>query len=170
LPFTALPSAIPPTQTTTSAITSQGRRGRRQGQGTRTSTTTSAPAHHLHPPQGVRHLFAAYDSVHLYIGHQPDAALAGGPAAASNATAARAERDYTEVVLSCEVGYAKPDPRIYQPMFQCFVAAPGDALLIDDTPGHLAAAESLGLTGHLHLSSADTIATIERFLGRGPAQ
>jgi putative hydrolase of the HAD superfamily len=35
------------------------------------------------------------------------------------------------VVLSCEVGYAKPDPRIYAAALS---TAPADALFIDDTP------------------------------------
>jgi hypothetical protein len=34
---------------------------------------------------------------------------------------------------------------------------PGDALFIDDTPGHITTAQSLGMTGHLHTSTAGTI-------------
>jgi putative hydrolase of the HAD superfamily len=73
------------------------------------------------------------------------------------------------VVLSCEAGYAKPDPRIYQAALQRLAAGPADALFIDDTPGHISAAESLGMTGHLHASAAGTIARIGEFLGQGPA-
>lgn len=68
------------------------------------------------------------------------------------------------IVLSCETGYAKPDPRIYQAALRQLAAAPGDALFIDDTPGHVTAARSLGMTGHLHTSPAGTITRTEDFL------
>jgi HAD superfamily hydrolase (TIGR01509 family) len=38
-----------------------------------------------------------------------------------------------EVVLSCEVGYAKPDARIYAIALDRIRADPGDVLFIDDT-------------------------------------
>jgi putative hydrolase of the HAD superfamily len=68
------------------------------------------------------------------------------------------------VVLSCEVGWAKPDARIYTAALQRVAADPGDVLFIDDTRGHVAAAESLGMTGHVHVGTASTIARIEDFL------
>jgi putative hydrolase of the HAD superfamily len=78
-----------------------------------------------------------------------------------------------EIVLSCEIGYAKPDARIYAAALQRLAARPGDALFIDDTPGHVTAAQALGLTGHLHTSSIGTITRIEDFLASpgtpGPA-
>ena len=60
------------------------------------------------------------------------------------------------IVLSCETGYAKPDVRIYQAALRRLAVAPSDALFIDDAPGHVTAAESLGMVGHLHTSTADT--------------
>jgi putative hydrolase of the HAD superfamily len=71
------------------------------------------------------------------------------------------------VVLSCEVGWAKPDARIYAAALQRVAADPGDVLFIDDTQGHVAAAESLGMTGHVHVGTASTIARIEDFLRDG---
>lgn len=68
------------------------------------------------------------------------------------------------IVLSCETGYAKPDVRIYQAALRRLAVAPSDALFIDDAPGHVTAAESLGMVGHLHTSTADTITRIEDFL------
>jgi putative hydrolase of the HAD superfamily len=73
-----------------------------------------------------------------------------------------------EIVLSCEAGYAKPDPRIYQAALGRLAVSPGDALFIDDTPGHVTAAESLGMTGHVHTTTAGTITRIEDFLGPEP--
>lgn len=68
------------------------------------------------------------------------------------------------VVLSCEVGYAKPDPRIYTTALQRVGAVPHQTLFIDDTPGHVATARSLGMAGHVHTSTEDTIARIQEFL------
>ncbi|CAM4242365.1 HAD family phosphatase [Nocardia ninae] len=71
------------------------------------------------------------------------------------------------IVLSCEVGYAKPDPRIYIAALQRVGARPEEALFIDDTPGHVAIARSLGMAGHLHTSTSDTLARILEFLPPG---
>lgn len=71
-----------------------------------------------------------------------------------------------EVILSCEVGYAKPDSRIYQLALSRLGVTPGNALLIDDTPGNVAAAVSAGLRGHLHTSRSGTVTAIEGFLAQ----
>jgi putative hydrolase of the HAD superfamily len=71
-------------------------------------------------------------------------------------------------VLSCEIGYAKPDARIYTAALRRLAASPGEALFIDDTPGYVAAAAALGLTGHLHTGTAGTTARIEGFLRLAP--
>jgi putative hydrolase of the HAD superfamily len=73
-----------------------------------------------------------------------------------------------EIVLSCEVGYAKPDPRIYQSALRRLAADPGDALFIDDTSGHVTTARSLGMAGHVHAAAAGTITRIEDFLRAQP--
>jgi putative hydrolase of the HAD superfamily len=73
-----------------------------------------------------------------------------------------------EIVLSCEIGYAKPDARIYTEALRRLAAEPGDALFIDDTPGHVATAEALGMTGHLHTDTIGTITRIEDFLRLRP--
>jgi putative hydrolase of the HAD superfamily len=69
-----------------------------------------------------------------------------------------------EIVLSCEIGYAKPDARIYAAALDRIAAEPGSALFIDDTPGHVAAAEALGMTGYLHASTSGTITRMGDFL------
>ncbi|ARF53169.1 HAD-IA family hydrolase [Streptomyces gilvosporeus] len=68
------------------------------------------------------------------------------------------------IVLSCEVGYAKPDPRIYATALHRIGADPSAALFIDDTPGHVATARSLGMTGYVHTNAQDTLTRIEDFL------
>jgi hypothetical protein len=40
-------------------------------------------------------------------------------------------------------------------------------LFIDDTPGHVCAAEALGMTGRVHTGSASTIGRIDAFLATG---
>jgi putative hydrolase of the HAD superfamily len=68
------------------------------------------------------------------------------------------------VVLSCEVGHAKPDPRIYAIALERTGTDPADALFIDDTPGHVDAACALGMTGHVHTDTGETLVRIETFV------
>ncbi|MCU7725096.1 HAD-IA family hydrolase [Actinoplanes sp. KI2] len=72
------------------------------------------------------------------------------------------------VVLSCEVGYAKPDPRIYAIALHSVRADPADALFIDDTLEHVDAATALGMSGHLHSHTGQTLTRIERFVESAP--
>jgi len=60
---------------------------------------------------------------------------------------------FDEVVLSCEAGVAKPDRRIFELALGRLGAEPGRTLFIDDTPGHVAAAEALGVAGQVHTDS-----------------
>jgi HAD superfamily hydrolase (TIGR01509 family) len=49
------------------------------------------------------------------------------------------------VVLSCEVGYVKPDPEIYLHAIDELGVAPAEAVFIDDRPGHCAGATAVGI-------------------------
>lgn len=69
-----------------------------------------------------------------------------------------------ELVLSCEAGYAKPDPRIYVAALRSVDALPAEALFIDDTAGHVDTARSLGMAGHVHRATDETIDRIHEFL------
>ncbi|QHC23083.1 HAD-IA family hydrolase [Streptomyces sp. GS7] len=74
-----------------------------------------------------------------------------------------------DVVLSCDAGCAKPDPRIYAIALERAAAAtPAQALFIDDTEGHVRAARSLGLAGHVHRDTASTLARITAFVRAAP--
>ncbi|MBO8185776.1 HAD family phosphatase [Streptomyces sp. DW4-2] len=68
-----------------------------------------------------------------------------------------------EAVLSCEVGFAKPDPRIYRHTLQLLGATAEESLFVDDVPENVEAARALGMAGHLHKDSAGTRAAIEAF-------
>ena len=67
-------------------------------------------------------------------------------------------------------GIRQTRPRIYQAALQRLTVRPADTLFIDDTPGHVSAAESLGMTGHVHTCTAGTITGIEDFLSAQPTR
>ena len=48
-------------------------------------------------------------------------------------------------VISGHVGVAKPDPRIYQILFERAGVAPGELLFVDDSLANIRAAEALGM-------------------------
>jgi putative hydrolase of the HAD superfamily len=56
-------------------------------------------------------------------------------------------------ILSYEVGFKKPDARIFQRAMEWASVEPGKILFIDDTQSHVDAAASLGMQGvHFHSS------------------
>ena len=71
------------------------------------------------------------------------------------------------VVCSGDVGLAKPDPAVFQLTLARLDVAPEEAIFIDDSPGHVAAAQALGLHG-IHFTTAGALARdLERLL-EGP--
>ena len=60
------------------------------------------------------------------------------------------------IVVSGEEGIAKPDPAIYRVLLERYEVDPARSLFVDDRAENIAAAESLGLTGHL-FRSADAL-------------
>lgn len=82
-----------------------------------------------------------------------------------------AELELTDVVhellLSCEIGCAKPDPNAFKTTLQRLGTAPDETLFIDDTAGHVEAAATLGIRGHVHTTTEDTINVIRRFIAHG---
>lgn len=57
-------------------------------------------------------------------------------------------RHYFEAVIaSGDVGCAKPDPRIYRISLDRLGVRPDETVFIDDTPGHVTAAQALGIHG-----------------------
>lgn len=61
------------------------------------------------------------------------------------------------VVCSGDVGLVKPDPAIFQLTLARLGVAPDQAIFIDDSPGHVAAARVLGLQG-IHFTTAEALA------------
>ena len=72
-----------------------------------------------------------------------------------------------EIVISAEVGCAKPDARIFQVALESLALRPHDALFIDDTARHVDAAAALGMLGHVHRDPGSTAAAIARFVATG---
>jgi len=58
-------------------------------------------------------------------------------------------RHVAQPVLSHECGYEKPDAEIYLLAIEAHGAAPQDCLFVDDRPEFVAAAQALGLQGHV---------------------
>jgi 2-haloacid dehalogenase len=53
------------------------------------------------------------------------------------------------IVVSGEIGVAKPDPAIFCHLLDRFMLSPRDCFFIDDAPANVAAARALGMSAHL---------------------
>lgn len=56
---------------------------------------------------------------------------------------------FDHLVLSCEVGWVKPEPAIYHEALRHAGCAPHEAAFFDDLPQYVQAANALGLRGHV---------------------
>ena len=52
---------------------------------------------------------------------------------------------FDEMVISAEVGHAKPDPRIYQSALQNLQVQPEESVFLDDLPANIEAARKIGM-------------------------
>jgi len=57
-----------------------------------------------------------------------------------------------EVFSSAELGLAKPDPDVFRVVCARLGVAPAECGFVDDTAGHVRAAEAVGLVGHRYRS------------------
>ncbi len=62
------------------------------------------------------------------------------------------QHELDEVFSSAELGVAKPDPRVFHEVCRRLGVDPPDCALVDDTPGHVLAAEEVGMVGHRYTS------------------
>ena len=65
--------------------------------------------------------------------------------------------EFDFIVNSSEIGYAKPQPEIFQAALARVGCNATVALFVDDSAGNVAAAQQLGLVGHLY----QTVAALE---------
>lgn len=70
--------------------------------------------------------------------------------------------EFDFIVNSSEIGYAKPQPEIFQAALARVGCNATAALFVDDSAGNVAAAQQLGLVGHLY----QTVAALETALRR----
>lgn len=69
------------------------------------------------------------------------------------------------VVISGEVGLRKPDPAIFTMTTEKLALEPDVCVFVDDHPGHLKAAQQVGMTTVLHKTPQETIEELESLLG-----
>ena len=65
-------------------------------------------------------------------------------------------RLFQGILLSGEVGLVKPDPRIFQLLFEKYNIDPAEAVFVDDHSRNVAAARELGMQG-IHFTGAATL-------------
>ncbi|QCQ91990.1 HAD-IA family hydrolase [Rhodococcus sp. SGAir0479] len=73
------------------------------------------------------------------------------------------------VVLSGDVGTAKPDPRIYALVAAGLGLAPDECVFVDDLVGNVRAAVAVGMVGVHHVDPSVAAEEIAILLDRGPA-
>jgi len=66
------------------------------------------------------------------------------------------EDAFDEIIISAEVGFAKPDPHIYQLALNRLRVAPDEAVFIDDTPENVDAAGQTGMHA-IHFESSQQV-------------
>lgn len=84
------------------------------------------------------------------------------------AVAASAVARLEDVLVSGEVGLAKPDRRIFELAVKRFALEPARTVFVDDSPANVAAAREVGLLA-VHFTGADRLRADLRGLGMPPA-
>ncbi len=73
------------------------------------------------------------------------------------------------IIYSHEVGFAKPDPRIYQLACQRLAVQPAEALFLDDRDAAVTGAQQVGMHAILFSDNAQAIAAIEACIAASSA-
>jgi epoxide hydrolase-like predicted phosphatase len=68
------------------------------------------------------------------------------------------------IIYSCEVGLAKPDPRVYRLLCDRLAVSPGELVFLDDRPENVKGACELGIHALLHETTAQSIRALEALL------
>ena len=77
------------------------------------------------------------------------------------------DRVFDVIVISAEVGFAKPDPEIYQIALDRLGSQAGETVFVDDLPENIAAGQAVGIHGVLHTENTQTILSLDHFLSGG---
>jgi len=76
------------------------------------------------------------------------------------------EDAFDSIVISAEVGFAKPDPRIYQYALDMLQVKAEEAIFVDDVEKNIIGCEALGMHGVLFRTFQQTLAEINQFLNK----
>ena len=71
---------------------------------------------------------------------------------------------FDELIISAEVGLAKPDARIYQLALERLEVAPEEAIFVDDFPANVAGAQAAGLQAIQFRTREQALAELEALL------
>lgn len=71
------------------------------------------------------------------------------------------EQYFDEVIISSEVGVAKPDRQIFEITLDRLRASPDEVLFIDDNPNNIAAAEKMGIHGVQYTDNASLFRALQ---------
>jgi putative hydrolase of the HAD superfamily len=71
---------------------------------------------------------------------------------------------FDEIIISCEVGMVKPDPRIFQLMLDRLGCDPHEAVFIDDRPKNIAGAREFGMHTVFFVSREQALSELENIL------
>jgi epoxide hydrolase-like predicted phosphatase len=74
---------------------------------------------------------------------------------------------FDAVLCSGDEGLVKPDPAFFELVFDRLRVAPDEAVFIDDTSGHVLAAQRVGMRGVLFTTSEQLKIDLARLLGSG---
>ncbi|MBO0837205.1 MAG: HAD family phosphatase [Actinobacteria bacterium] len=77
---------------------------------------------------------------------------------------------FDEVVISAEVGVAKPAAGIFRIALDRLGVGARECVFVDDSAENIEAARALGIPGHLHTRSDDTAAWLRVRLGLSPGR
>ena len=72
--------------------------------------------------------------------------------------------EFDLVMMSNDVGLAKPDPAIFEIALDLLEITPEQAIFVDDSAANVAAARTLGLAGIVHTDWAETRPQLEAWL------
>jgi putative hydrolase of the HAD superfamily len=75
------------------------------------------------------------------------------------------DRFFDPIIYSHEVGLAKPDPAIFELTCARMRLAPAQTIFVDDVPGHVTAAGTVGMHAIVHVSTPETMAAVNALLG-----
>ncbi len=71
---------------------------------------------------------------------------------------------FDSLTISAEVGFAKPDPQIYEYALQALGVRPEETIFFDDMPANIQGANALGMHGFVFHGSEEAIAEIHNWI------